>query len=335
MVTSEWPTLERPFDVPFLPQQVEFLRRAGVEVDVFAFRGAAKPLNYFRAWKRLRKQLDSGHYDLVHAQFGQSALLPWPKRLPLVVTFHGCDVLGVRRPNGRRTIPGRLLQALCWLIARKANAVIIVSNQMRKYLPDVPMHVLPTGVDLESLPKLTSEQARRQLGLPAAKHLVLFVGNPQDPRKRLALAQQAVELLTRTVPARLIIGWGQPHQNILLLMKACNVLVVTSRQEGSPTIVKEALACDLPVVSVHVGDVAERLQGVEGCELCHDLEPQTIAAALERVLRRDQRIKGCEVMKGLDERVLADRLIGIYRSVMRASSEIGALKRRDAVLWNR
>jgi len=75
-------------------------------------------------------------------------------------------------------------------------------------------------------------------------------------------------------------------------MSACDALVFTSMLEGSPNVVKEALACDLPVVSVPVGDVATRLRGVAGCELCADERPETIAAALERVLRRGGRAAG-------------------------------------------
>ena len=80
-------------------------------------------------------------------------------------------------------------------------------------------------------------------------------------------------------------------------MSACDALVFTSMQEGSPNVVKEALACNLPVVSVPVGDVAVRLQGIEGCELCEDDAPETIAAALGRVLARESRIAGREAVK--------------------------------------
>ena len=65
MITSEWPTLDHPHSVPFLVQQVKFLRRAGVHVDVFPFRGAKRPFNYLRAWKRVRQKLIEQSYDLI------------------------------------------------------------------------------------------------------------------------------------------------------------------------------------------------------------------------------------------------------------------------------
>ena len=107
-----------------------------------------------------------------------------------------------------------------------------------------------------------------------------------------------------------------PHADIPYYMNACDALVFTSTQEGSPNVVKEALACDLPVVSVPVGDVATRLAGVAGCELCPDERPETIAGALARVLHRNERAAGRAAVRHLDERLLAQRVIEIYRSAV-------------------
>ena len=99
MITSEWPTAELPNTAPFIVQQVKFLRRAGVDVDVFHFRGAKKPLNYIRAWSKLHHKISKNCYSLAHAQFGQSGLLALPKKIPLVVSFRGDDLLGVVWPR--------------------------------------------------------------------------------------------------------------------------------------------------------------------------------------------------------------------------------------------
>ena len=124
-----------------------------------------------------------------------------------------------------------------------------------------------------------------------------------------------MDVLNRSLSAELLVGWGAPHDDIPFYMNAADALVFTSRQEGSPNVVKEALACNLPVVSVRVGDVPLRLQNVEGCELCDDDRPETIAAALERVLRRNRRVAGRDAVRDLDEQRLAQEVISIYRSV--------------------
>jgi glycosyltransferase involved in cell wall biosynthesis len=144
----------------------------------------------------------------------------------------------------------------------------------------------------------------------------LFVGRPTLARKRHALARLAVERVDPALRAELVVGWGLPHADVPLYMNACDALVFTSLQEGSPNVVKEALACNLPVVSVAVGDVAERLAGVANCELCADDRPETIAAALERVLRRGGRCDGHRAVAPLAEEALTQQVIAVYRSVL-------------------
>jgi glycosyltransferase involved in cell wall biosynthesis len=313
-VTSEW--IDTGHGAPFIARQVEFLRRAGINVEVFAFRGAKNPINYLKAWRRLRRKLKRERYDLIHAQFGQSGLLAMPKRIPLVVTLRGDDILGVNRPGRRPAFYGQLLRRLSQLVAARSDAVIIVADHMRDHIPSsAPIHVIPSGLDFDSLTRLPQTEARRRLELPEGERLVLFACNPADERKGFDLARRAVEMLNARLPARLIVAWGVPHAEIPVYMSACDVFVFTSSQEGSPNVVKEALACDLPVVSVAVGDVRQRLQGVEGCEVCVDERPETIAAALERSLRRGGRIRGREAVQSLDERLLTKKVIDIYWSV--------------------
>jgi teichuronic acid biosynthesis glycosyltransferase TuaC len=128
MVTSEWPTSEHPDWVPFLVQQVAFLRKAGVDVDVFSFRGAKQFSNYLRAWMQVQRKRSSNHYDLVHAQFGQSGLITLPKSLPLVITFHGSDLQGDPSFRGRYTLQGRLLKMVSRFVALFADEIIVVSS---------------------------------------------------------------------------------------------------------------------------------------------------------------------------------------------------------------
>ena len=100
MITSEYPTAERPMGVPFIKRQVEFLRKNDVDVDVFHFKGNKNLFNYIAAWWRLRKHTAGKHYDLMHAQWGHSAVLALPKRMPWVITFRGNDLEGIIGPKG-------------------------------------------------------------------------------------------------------------------------------------------------------------------------------------------------------------------------------------------
>ena len=317
MITSGWPQPGQPQTTHFIKRQAEFLRAAGVHVDVFHFKGERRPWNYVLAWFRARWHLAFGDYDLVHAQFGQSGLLALPKTQPLVVTYRGSDLLGIVGPGCTYTRAGRILQRFTRMVGKRADAVIVVSEHMKHHLPaGVPAKVLPSGLDLTLFRPIPRDEARKHLGLPPDSRLLLFAGNPDVPRKRYDLARRAIDLVGGAPPAELKVAWGVPHRDMPYLMSACDALVFTSMQEGSPNVVKEALACNLPVVSVSVGDVADRLRGIEGCELCADDRPETIAAAVERVLARGQRIAGRETVMQLDETALTRQVIELYNTVV-------------------
>jgi glycosyltransferase involved in cell wall biosynthesis len=201
-------------------------------------------------------------------------------------------------------------------VARKADAVIVVSQHMKQYLPNQkPIEVLPSGIDFRMFREIPQREARDRLRLPHEERLVLFAGDPDLAGKRYTLAKQAVQLLKSSMEARLVVAWGVPHRDMPLYMNAADALVLTSMAEGSPNVVKEALACNLPVVAVDVGDVAERIAAVEGCKLCGNDRPGTIAKALEDVLRVKQRVSGRRHVSELDEHILTERLIEIYHQV--------------------
>ncbi len=332
MLTCAWPPPDRPgYTTTFVRRQVDSLRAAGVEIEVFSFASGMRPSNYLRAWVGARRHMQRGDYDLVHAQFGQSGLVALPKRLPLVVTFRGDDLEGIVGDDLRLTPAGRVLKFVSQVVARAADACIVVSEHQKRFLPpSAHAHVIPSGLDFSVFRPMPRAEARRQLGLPLDRHLVLFVGNPSVPRKRYPLACEAIEVVNRSLPTKLIVAWGMWHKDIPVFMNACDALLFTSMQEGSPNAVKEALACDLPVVSVPVGDVAQRIGGVAGCELCPDEAPESIAAALERVLRRGTRAAGHAAVQDLDERRLAQQVIDVYRSVLGARNGAQAVvaKRR-------
>jgi teichuronic acid biosynthesis glycosyltransferase TuaC len=323
MITTDWPPAPDA-TTHFIKRQAEFLQAAGVAVEVFAFIGRKNPVRYLWNWTRVRRRVATGRFDLIHAQFGQSGLLALPKTLPLIVTFRGSDLLGIISDvTGRRTLAGMVSRWTSRLVARNADAVVVVSEHMKQFLPPgASASVIPSGLDLELFRPIPKAEARRRLGLPEHRNLVVFAGRPSQARKRYGLAKQAVEVLNRSLPADLHVVWGVPHEEVPLHMSAGDVLVFTSLQEGSPNVVKEALACNLPVVSVRVGDVPERLQGVSPCEVCDDERPETLAGALERVLRRKERSNGRDAVLSLDEHVLTAKVIGLYRSVLQPRASV-------------
>jgi glycosyltransferase involved in cell wall biosynthesis len=94
-------------------------------------------------------------------------------------------------------------------------------------------------------------------------------------------------------------------------------LLLTSTHEGSPNIVKEALACNLPVVSVKVGDVEERICGVENCYITTS-EPNDIADKLYSVITSSRRANnGFEKVSSINSEIIAKKIIMIYNQILK------------------
>lgn len=316
MITSEWPTAEHPEWAPFIVRQVESLQQNGIQVEVFHFRGGRKLTNYLRAWFRLQRKVSTTQCDLIHAQWGQSALLALPKRLPLVVTFRGSDLKGIVGEKGQYTLAGRILSVVSRFAAYLADEVVVVSEQLAHCFSTRAYHVIPSGVDLTLFRCIPQTEARQRVNLPQDKYLILFAANPDHPVKRFSLAQAAVEKLTEDFSVELVTTSNVPHVLMPDYMNACDALLLTSMHEGSPNVVKEALACNLPVVAVDVGDVRQRLGTIEGCVVCADDSPETIAQGLAQVVVRNQRVSGRDTVRDLDERLLIEKLISVYEQAL-------------------
>ncbi|NOZ27279.1 MAG: glycosyltransferase family 4 protein [Chloroflexi bacterium] len=303
LVTNMYPTPDRPAAGIFVAEQVASLERLGVTFDVLYVDGRRSSLNYAWGVPRLWAQLRRARYDLIHAHYvfsGWIARLQWGR--PLVLTHHGIEVLtGWTAP-------------LCRWASRWADQVIVVSQAMQRALAPIPSHVIPCGVDLTLFRPGDRAAARAALGLEPDRPLVLFAGDLR-PEKRYPLAQAAVaHLRAMGTDAALVTLTGQPHDRVPLYMQACDVLILTSTHEGSPMVVKEAMACNLPVVSVDVGDVAEVIGGTEGCVVA-EADPEKLAMGLQRALAHG-RTNGRAAVERFDLDRVARQVLEVYRMVM-------------------
>ena len=224
----------------------------------------------------------------------------------------------------------RLQSALTRAFSRSMSEVIYVSSDLRAAARRPTGWVIPCGIDLDRFAPHPRAEARRLLELSPDEPLVLFVGDPARPEKRHGLARRAVELAQREVPAaRLITVRGEPHERVALFMSACDVLLLTSSTEGSPMVIKEALACNLPIVSTRVGDVPQVIDGIAGCELADngggdevaggelaDATPHDLAARLVPALQRVGRTAGRERARQFETGVAAKQVLEVYVSAL-------------------
>ncbi len=315
-ITTEWTDTNYQAYAPFLVQQAEFLQREGVNFTVYYFHGKGNPLNYIKAWFDIRRQSEWKDTDILHAHWGQSGLLALNSKKKLVVTFWGSDLHGTVNNDGEYTVTGKLLVLISKFIAKKADYCIAVSKRLQELIPSgVNSEIIPSGLDFSIFHPMEQMFCREKLGLNKSKKYILFVANPNNPIKRYKLAVDAVNCLDNYWNADLLVVNGHDHTIIPFFMNAGDVLILTSTHEGSPTIVKEALGCNLPIVSVDVGDVRELIDKIGGCEICES-SPKSLAEGLKKVLSRGERIDAYEKIQFLDESHIAKKIIAVYRRVL-------------------
>jgi glycosyltransferase involved in cell wall biosynthesis len=192
--------------------------------------------------------------------------------------------------------------------------VIVVS---KKICARIKGELIPCGVDLELFKPVDRVTARNRLGLSLDKTFILFPFDPRRKVKRVELAQSAVDLMSDPQVQLLSVS-GKTNEEMPLYYSAADAMVLCSESEGSPTSVKEALACNLPVVSVDVGDVREIIDGVAGCEICL-CTPESLANGLRRVLSRkwDRPFDGRQSMARYDQDSTVKAVIEVYDRVIR------------------
>jgi teichuronic acid biosynthesis glycosyltransferase TuaC len=319
VVTNMYPTPSMPSFGTFVYDQVQALRQAGVTVDVFYFLGRKSKWEYLWAFPRFWWLLANRHYDLIHAHYvlaGIVARAQWGKRV--VLTHHGPEVLGQPRWQG----------PLCKLMTPLCDEVIHVTEEVRRTLRDDDGWVVPCGVDIEAFEPLARDQARATLGLPPNTPLVLWAGDYWRPEKRFDLVEQAMERVKVQLPeAQLVLLTKKPHDVVPLYMSACDALILTSALEGSPMVIKEAMACNLPIVSVRVGDVPEIISGTSGCALA-ERDPNDLAAKLVEVLRNPRRTDGRNRIAHLSHDRIARRVLQVYQHAIRPRRRL-----RRALAW--
>lgn len=319
VVTNLWPTESDPGYGSFVHAQMESLRPLGVEFDTLFFDGRASRWNYLRGIRRMRACLRQKPYDLIHAHFGLSGWVARCQfRLPVVVSFMGDDVLGRFSRNGRITPMGHFLRISSFLLARIVSRVIVKSRAMKERLRLGRAYVIPNGVDLNLFLPADQRDARGALGLDTARKFVLFPYDPGIQNKCHHLVASAVHLARRSIPEiEILYARGVPRQQMPIYMNAADLLVLASFSEGSPNAVKEAMAVNLPVVTVDVGDAREIVNGVDGCFVV-SREVEEIAGKIVEVCRRGLRTRGRDSIRRLSIESVAQRIVEVYATLASA-----------------
>lgn len=309
----------------FVEQQVLGLRCSGLDVDVMLVDRYERGMrSYLSMGAELTSRIEQFRPDVVHAMYGgvlAERVTRIVKDRPTVVSFCGSDLLGELLSGPIRRVASECGIFASLVAARRADGVIVKSRNLEEALPATvirsKVRVIPNGIDLERFKPLDEVDCRNKLGWDPNRFHVLFPANVGgDPRKRLYLAQAAVDNANRSgVKAELHQLRGVPHEEVPIWLNASDVVLLTSLHEGSPNIIKEALACDLPVVSVDVGDVRERIDGIEGCHIALP-DPDDLGIKLSLVAANKGRIAGRAKMQSLSLEQTALHLGSFYREIV-------------------
>jgi teichuronic acid biosynthesis glycosyltransferase TuaC len=318
VLTAMYPTESNPSKGTFVKEQVDSLLAEGIDVSVMQFNGDRSLWSYLQAGLNLRRKLSKDSFDIVHAHYGLTGLPAlMQKNCPVIITFHGSDLLGEVNSAGEYTLVGRLKVYLGKFCGYWAKHKIVVAPILKDLTWGAPPSVIPMGVDLDRFRPMDQNVCREQLGLPTDKKLLLFLANPANSVKRFDLAKAATELAKDSVQdLELLPVFGIDHSRIPLYLNACDGLILTSNHEASPCVIKESLACNLPIVTVDVGDVAERIQGVEGCFLCNQ-NIDALAEGIVALFSFNRRTDGRKNVEAISLKKTAERTIKIYLSALK------------------
>lgn len=316
IATAMYPTAENPGFGSFVRSQEQCLRRAGVDVDLLVLKGRNRKLIYVKGIYELRRRLEG--VSLVHAHYayvGVVARTQW--KIPVVLTYHGSDAMGTVRQVGTISRTSQMIAAGCRRLGKYCDAIVVQSRQMAGRFRDGNVHIIPHEIDFDTFHPTEINAARAQLGLSTSRRYVLFAANPDVAVKRFPLARASVALLkAKHQDVELIVVHREPQDRLALYMSACDALVFPSYQEGSPNIVKQAMACNLPIVATDVGDVREVIGGTMGCHISPP-DAESFANLLGTIVQAPFRSRGREAVQHLSGPLVARRLIDLYEEVLR------------------
>lgn len=303
---------------PFIEEQIAALQACNVEIIRYGVTGKGIS-GYLREIPHLKRMISMENPDVLHAHFGLCGLLATLAskglHVPVVITYHGCDI----NAKKNRPFSQMAMRLSAWNIFVSHRQMLNAFSTEKRANKHTNWSIIPCGIDTH----LFDSENCCELWFDnrfTNKNYVLFAGSYTEPVKCAALAKQTIEVYNQNhpnSPIELLELRGYTRDEVVTLMHKCKTLLLTSIREGSPQVVKEAMACGCPIVSVDVGDVAERLDQMEGGYVVSTRNPHDIAKALEHAIHFG-RTKGREKLlaDGLDNAQVAKKLIEIYTEII-------------------
>lgn len=313
IITSVYPTLSNPYSGLYVKEQIDSikLKYSNVKFDVYYIDHYKGKFEYIKSIINVNSLIRNNNYDVIHIHYGIAGLFllnPFKhKTPPVVVTFHGSDI----QPNGGN---GKLSEYISKTIAKRANAVIVLNNTMSKIVSKYNANrlIIPCSVNLKIFRKKYHNQNK--------KPIIIFPSNRTRAVKNYALFRQVLDILKKEYgldPIEREIK-NMSREQVADLFSNADLLLMTSKSEGSPQVIKEAMACDLPCVSTPVGDVNVLLDGVKDSYVSKEHSASELAAlSYQSLKRKGKGISGREkcIKLGIDSDNIAIRIYNLYQEI--------------------
>ncbi len=288
---------------PIVKNQGESLRRAGISIDYFTIKGKGIK-GYLKAIPTLRAYLKENRYDIIHAHYWLSAIvasLAGANRM--VVSLMGDDVKAKRWFRWIIYI----FHHISW------SRTIVKSRDMYLSLGIKDVYIVPNGVDLDRFRPIPKDIALKEVGWSETKRHILFTSNPDRVEKNFTLAKRAFEYIDSE---NLSLHYLKdiPNERVPYYYNASDVVILTSLWEGSPNAIKEAMACNVPIVSTPVGDVEEVISNTKGCYIS-TYDYREFASDIKKALEFGKKTDGREAIKHLKSEIIAKKIIDIYKGI--------------------
>jgi teichuronic acid biosynthesis glycosyltransferase TuaC len=290
---------------PIVKRQAMSLERKNICLDYYSLSGKGF-LGYLRNIMPLRNYCRSSLPDIIHAHYSLSAFLAvFSGKRPLIVSLMGSEAYS--------SFFNKLFIRICNLLFWKE--VIVKSLEMKKLLRLKKASVIPNGVDTEKFSPMDNLSCIRQLNWKEDKIHILFAGNPLLREKNFSMVQEALNKYDFANTELHVLENVNPDE-VVIWMNAAHVIILTSLREGSPNVIKEAMACNRPVVATNAGDIKWLLGEEAGHFLCDFSVDDLIAKLLLAIrfsLEQKQTTGRTRILKlGLTDSVIAEKIIQVY-----------------------
>ena len=306
-------------------RQIQSLKESGIDIQPSYLYSRISPKKIIKSIQTLKSEISKFQPDCIHAFYGSMVSFIATKaagKRPLVVSYCGDDLLGTPNDGLSWRIREKLTRTLSLSSGRKASHIITKSNNLKTALPKTlhqKVSIIPNGVDTEFFQSKTKRYCRQQLGWNSAPVIFFNASSGGNSNvKNIRLANETINLLKKKSPdARLEVVSNSPPEEIMLKINASDCILVTSLHEGSPNIVKEAMACNRPIVSVPCGDVRERILNANKGGV-YPYDPVRLSEAIFSVLNNPIPFNGREEVfrQGLDKAQIALKIKKVYQEVI-------------------